>query len=277
MQIWYFSNGLLDLIRLQSVEKSGLLISVVIFNYGEFVVVDGDVAHTEHVFRLAGPLVKLDLIWFSLQLLWKSSIGLSSIIFSWTLIDIFNFKFLLFIVFSTAEKNSTRRNWFFKRFAIMKIDIGAVGYGRPDNRSSTFELNLRSTFNFCSSFFLVDYDAASCYVLIFVEFDGSEEVFLFGEEDVQMKFGLTIEVHRFWMLWAIREISFSGVKWSGLKDSSAVNVRVSGFYCWMRISSKDRCCSLMEEMKLQSSEEEGKVGTGSTLSSVSLDLILIAT
>lgn len=79
----------------------------------------------------------------------------------------------------------------------MKIDIGAVGYGRPDNRSSTFELNLRPTFNFCSSFFLVDYDAASCYVLIFVEFDGSEEVFLFGEEDVQMKFGLTIEVHRF--------------------------------------------------------------------------------
>lgn len=57
-----FLIGLLDLIRLQSVEKSGLLISVVIFNYGKFVVVDGDVAHTEHVFRLAGPLVKLDLI-----------------------------------------------------------------------------------------------------------------------------------------------------------------------------------------------------------------------
>ena len=42
------------------------------------------------------------------------------------------------------------------------------------------------------------------------------------------------------------------------------------------MSWNSRCCSLMEEMRLQSMEEGGKVGTGSTCSWVSLDLMVSA-
>ena len=43
----------------------------------------------------------------------------------------------------------------------------------------------------------MDDNAAGCNILIFVELDGSEEVFLFGEENVEMEFNLPIEGNRF--------------------------------------------------------------------------------
>ncbi len=82
----------------------------------------------------------------------------------------------------------------------------------------------------------MDNDAAGRNVLVFIEFNWPQKVLFFCEEYVDLKFGMTIEGDRFCVLMGVRELSFSGEQWRGLKESSVVRVRTSSLLSCRSVS-----------------------------------------